>query len=45
MCLARARVALRNEVTGLVFVSPWIVGLLVFTLYPLLASLFYSFTD
>ncbi|MBI1336443.1 MAG: ABC transporter permease subunit [Phycisphaera sp.] len=30
---------------GLVFISPWIVGFCVFTLYPLLASLYYSFCD
>ena len=27
------------------FISPWIVGFLVFELYPILASLFYSFMD
>jgi multiple sugar transport system permease protein len=32
---------LRN---GLLFVLPWLVGLVVFTLYPILASLVYSFT-
>ncbi len=30
---------------GLLFISPWIIGFLVFQLYPLLASLAYSFTD
>ncbi len=30
---------------GLAFVSPWLVGFLVFTVYPVLASLFFSFTD
>ncbi len=34
-----------NLVTGLLFVSPWIVGFLLFTLYPVGASLFYSFCD
>lgn len=37
-----ARRHLRN---GLLFASPWILGFLVFTLYPLLASLYYSFTS
>ncbi len=32
---------LRN---GLLFVSPWLVGLLVFTLYPIVSSFYYSFT-
>jgi len=40
--------ATRQEVgkilQGLFFVSPWILGFLAFTIYPLLASLFYSFT-
>ena len=27
------------------FILPWILGFLVFSLYPILASLFYSFTD
>ena len=33
---------LRN---GLVFVSPWLAGLIIFTLYPILASIYYSLTD
>ena len=30
---------------GLAFTSPWIIGFLAFTLYPMLASLYYSFTE
>lgn len=30
--------------TGLLFVSPWLVGFLIWTLYPLISSLFFSFT-
>ena len=30
---------------GIAFTAPWIVGLTVFTLYPVLASLYYSFCD
>ncbi|OQA47078.1 MAG: Lactose transport system permease protein LacF [Chloroflexi bacterium ADurb.Bin325] len=30
---------------GLLFITPWIVGFLLFQLYPTLASLYYSFTD
>ena len=30
---------------GLAFVSPWLIGFLIFTLYPILASLYYSFCD
>lgn len=38
----RVRRKLRN---GLLFVSPWLVGTLIFTIYPIGASLYYSFTD
>jgi multiple sugar transport system permease protein len=31
--------------TGLLFISPWLVGFFVFTLYPAIASLYYSFTN
>ena len=30
---------------GLLFASPWVIGLSVFTLYPILAALYYSFCD
>ena len=30
---------------GLAFISPWLVGFLALTLYPAIASLYYSFTD
>lgn len=33
---------LRN---GLLFISPWIVGFLAFTAYPVMSSLYYSFTQ
>lgn len=31
--------------TGLAFISPWIIGFLAFTLYPIMSSLYYSFTE
>jgi multiple sugar transport system permease protein len=34
----------RSLITGLLFVSPWLIGFLIWTLYPLLSSIFYSFT-
>ena len=34
----------RNLRNGLLFVAPWIIGFLCFQLYPILASLYYSFT-
>jgi multiple sugar transport system permease protein len=36
---------LKNLRNGLLFVSPWIVGLFVFVMYPAVMSLYYSFTD
>jgi multiple sugar transport system permease protein len=30
---------------GLLFASPWVLGFLVFTLYPLIMSIYYSFTS
>ncbi len=35
----------RRNRMGLVYILPWIIGFLVFQLYPLIMSLFYSFTD
>lgn len=35
----------QNKYTGLFYVLPFVIGLLVFQLYPFLASFFYSFTD
>jgi multiple sugar transport system permease protein len=35
----------RRLLVGLAFISPWIVGFLVFTLWPILTSLYYAFTD
>ena len=36
---------LHNFMRGALLASPWIIGLSVFTLYPVLASLYYSFCD
>lgn len=35
----------RATLTGLLFSSPFLIGFLAFTLYPIAASLYYSFTD
>lgn len=35
----------RNQLKGLLFISPWILGFLAFSLYPLVSSIIYSFTD
>lgn len=37
--------ARQNQITGLLFAMPWILGFLVFLAYPLLASFCYSFTS
>lgn len=37
--------ARREALTGLAFISPWLIGLLAFTLIPMIASLVFSFTD
>lgn len=40
-----SKMAQREFVAGLIFSSPWIIGVLVFLAYPMLASLYYSFTQ
>ncbi|MDN5341394.1 sugar ABC transporter permease [Oceanotoga sp. DSM 15011] len=35
----------RTNTIGLLFALPWLIGFLVFVLYPICASLFYSFTE
>ena len=35
----------RRQWQGLAFISPWLLGFLIFTLYPVGASLYYSLTD
>jgi multiple sugar transport system permease protein len=35
----------RNTINGLLFAAPWIVGLTVFWIWPILASFYYSFTE
>jgi multiple sugar transport system permease protein len=39
------RVERKNLRNGLLFVSPWIIGFLAFTVYPVIMSLYYSFCD
>ena len=34
----------RRFITGILFISPWIIGFVAFTLYPMLSSLYTSFT-
>jgi ABC-type sugar transport system permease subunit len=37
--------ARRKQLWGWLFISPWLIGLLVFTLLPMFASLIFSFTE
>ncbi len=45
--LKHSRLSLRQReaLTGYLYISPWIVGFLIFTIGPMFASLYYSFTD
>ena len=40
---ARSPVERRNLRNGLLFIAPWLIGLIVFTLYPICASFYWSF--
>ena len=44
--LQRARQVMMNRdlYTGLLFISPWLIGFLAFVVYPIVSSLYYSFT-
>ncbi|NLD87493.1 MAG: sugar ABC transporter permease [Clostridiales bacterium] len=35
----------KEGLTGYLFISPWLIGLLLFTIYPMFSSLYYSMTD
>jgi multiple sugar transport system permease protein len=36
---------IRNNINGWLFISPWVIGFLLLTAYPLVSSLYYSFTN
>ena len=40
----RSKLATREAITFYLFISPWLIGFLAFLLYPLISSLYYSFT-
>ena len=40
----RGGISRRETLQFYLFISPWLIGLFVFLLYPLLSSLYYSFT-
>lgn len=39
------RMAKREALYGYLFISPWLIGFILFTIGPMLASLYFSFTD
>jgi len=41
----RSRESRRENKNFYIFISPWLVGFIVFALFPVLASMYYSFTD
>lgn len=45
MKVKKSRKELRSLLTGLAFASPWIIGFLAFTFYPICSSLYYSFME
>jgi multiple sugar transport system permease protein len=40
-----SRLVRRDMRNGLLFIAPWLIGLIIFTIYPILASLYYSLTE
>src|SRR5712691_13022699 len=42
---ARLNLRQREALEGLLYISPWIIGFVVFTVGPMVASLFLSFTN
>lgn len=45
LILVRLKEKNRQRLNLYIFLSPWIVGFIIFTLYPIISSFFYSFTD
>jgi multiple sugar transport system permease protein len=39
------KVTLRNTLNALIFISPWLAGFSIFTVYPVVASAYWSFTQ
>lgn len=42
---SKNRINYKKAICGYLFASPWIIGFFLFTLYPMLSSLYYSFTN
>ncbi|HBM79751.1 MAG TPA: sugar ABC transporter permease, partial [Clostridiaceae bacterium] len=43
--MAQIKRSTRNKAIGLAFISPWLAGFLIFTLYPIIETIRYSFSD
>lgn len=43
--LWRSRIGRRNFLYGLLFASPWILGIILFIAYPIVSSIYYSLTE
>jgi multiple sugar transport system permease protein len=41
----RKKIVLKNHLSSYAFLTPWLLGLFVFTLYPMIYSLYLSFTE
>ena len=42
---SKLKMQTKEGILGYLFASPWILGFLIFTLYPVISSLYYSFTS
>ena len=40
-----SRTVKRKILLGLIFISPWLIGFVLFTIYPLISSMYYSLTN
>jgi oligogalacturonide transport system permease protein len=43
--ICTGRTEMEKKYTGLIYITPWLVGLLIFTIYPFITSFLLSFTD
>ncbi|MBO8161677.1 MAG: sugar ABC transporter permease [Thermosipho sp. (in: Bacteria)] len=43
--MKKLRLSTKETITGLIFISPWLIGFLTFTVYPLIQSLWFSFNN
>ena len=41
----RGAIRTKSQKIGYLYILPWIIGFLLFQFYPLVSSLYYSFTD